>query len=246
MIGHPLRQLRGERMIKISFAEMQQSLTSLKSDSRKLFTNPDCLADLHSSLNIGLQGPGIQFCLEIPTERPLITIASPIKKTLTIDGQSKSVSIVAHISCKWDCESLPKDDKAKGKPSHFTVKKLATCLCELRADSGELISSFHSDIQAPSGPGPSMHFQLVDSGNSAKLDLPRILASQVNIVDFVDMVLSDLFPTWLTSPTTARTSWLGYQKTRLSAIFEIYREVSGNSGFHGIRTLCAHKRGVLL
>ena len=233
-------------MVKINFAEMQQSLTNLKSDSKKFFNNPDCLSDLHSSLSLGLQAPRMKFSLEIPRTAPLTSIPSPGKYTLNLGGQSSSVSIVAKISCKWECESLAREGKAGGKPTHFKITSLASSVCEFYSDSDHLISSFHSDIQAPNGPGPSLHFQLSDSNNAAKLNVPRVLASQVNIVDFIDMVLSDLFPAWLTNSTTARTHWLGFQRTRLEAIFDIYREVGRDSGFHGIRALCAHERGVLL
>ncbi len=236
-------------MIQISIAELHQSLETFAADAKDFLVDTKALIHLKNNLVSFTSGSPSVFTLEIAESNPLITKPAPKKFTYKVGDEIRSVVVHASITAIWNCRGIPLAKKNK-PATHLTVEGLATSKCVFMAEvDGEHVPilQYHADIQALDGPGPSLHFQLSDNVNAVGLDVPRLISSQVHVIDFMDMVIGELFgELWSKRTTTARDFWLGPQKRRLAAIFDLYRQTCENSGFNGLRSVCAHKHEVKL
>lgn len=238
--------------VKVNFADLELSLKTLTADATRFLESTAPLEALLKQLtNAQARGPNQTFNLEILRANPVKTNQSSRTFTVRIgDEQLAGQRVIAEVSFVWDCKTLPPAGKPNGRPVEFEIVGRASSKCVLFINTHlggrHNLVEFHGDIQSVTGPKPSLHFQLVDANNDARLDFPRLIAAQVSIIDFIDLVLGEVFAEWPIAGSTPRETWEGQQKRRLEQIFELYRKASRTGGFNGLRELCAHGSGVIL
>ncbi|MEQ1932779.1 MAG: hypothetical protein ABL962_02710 [Fimbriimonadaceae bacterium] len=234
----------------ISFADMEMSLENFRKDAKDHFVSTDPLAMVQKEVTQANSKPaGQAFVVEIHENRCLETIRSPRTYTVEVDGVTHpGCKIWAKVAMTWHCTVKP-TSVARKRPTHFYLDGLCTVKCTYMADvNGNEVSllSFHSDIQTLTGPKPTLHFQLPDKANRAQLELPRLISVQSNIIDVLDLILSDLFDDWPIQGSTPRRYWEPIQRKRFERVLNFYLKAVEAGGWSSLKGRCAHTDGLEL